>query len=199
MKKLIPVIVILLLLGVGGYFFLTQKGGTIPLTGQIQNKLNESGGNVISSIQDAILKATPLKCEYPDDKGNTMTTYIKGDKIRGTGQVSADPKSQGEFLMRDNKMYTWDSKTKKGVIIGFNKNIPTQTAQISQSPDQKTQTVENLEKYKNYCKVAVISDSMFNVPTDVQFTDLEEQMKNSGIDVQKLIEESQATPPPDGQ
>lgn len=198
MKKFIPVIVILLLLGVGGYFFLTQKGGTVPLTGQIQNKLNESGGNVISSIQDAILKATPLKCEYPDDKGNTMTTYIKGDKIRGTGYVS-DSKSQGEFLMRDNKMYTWDTKTKKGVIIGFNNDVSTQGTKVTQSPDQKTSTVENLEKYKQYCKVAVISDSMFNIPTDVQFTDLEEQMKNSGIDTQKLIEESQATPPPDGQ
>jgi len=152
----------------------------VPQTGEIQKKLNESGGNVISSIQDAVLKATPLKCEYPDDKGNTMTTYIKGEKIRGTGYVS-DSKSQGEFLMRDNKMYTWDTKTKKGVIIGFNEDISTQTSKITQSPDQKSQTVENLEKYKEYCKVVVIPDSMFDVPKDVQFTDLEEQMKNAGI------------------
>ena len=196
MKKLIPVAAIIILIAVGGYFFFIQKGGAPKTPGTPQTQ--QEGSKVISSIKDAITKSLPIKCEYPDDKGNTVTSYIKGEKMRVIGYATEDG-TQGNTLIKGDKMYVWDDQTKKGTIITINKEAmmvtggPTLPAE---TPDQKTETIENMEKYKDYCQVAVITDAIFEVPTDIQFTDLDEQMKDAGIDVQKMMEQYQTSPPP---
>lgn len=204
-KALIVVLLIVVLFG-GGYFLYTQNSKkTAPTAASTQ----QTGGNVFASIKDALSKSLSLKCDYPDSKGNTVTTYIKAGAVRVMGYSSGSDKGTGQTLMKDNKMYIWDDKTKKGTVIAFNRDEIMKTVDSmkkeavekteEKTPNQGGDFLKSLEQYKNYCKPANVSDSLFAVPADVKFVDLAEQMKKSGIDIEKMMQQVQTTvTPPSG-
>ena len=79
MKNLVPIVIVLLLLGVGGYFVLSSQKAKPPMMEQKTAGTTQQGGNVFTSIKDAISKSLSLKCEYPNPsgKGGIVTNYIK--------------------------------------------------------------------------------------------------------------------------
>lgn len=202
MKKILLVLLAVFLLG-GGYYVYSQKSSAPSPSGQPQPKKK----NVITSIKDALAQSMSLACEYPDEKGNTITTYIKGSSVRIQGYAMGPGQGGGQVLMKDKKMYIWDDVKKQGTVIAIDTDAVKEQAQKmkeeqagakSISSDKLGETIENLEKIKDHCKVSTVADSMFTVPTDVTFVDVAEQMKKSGIDVQKIMEEAkkQASPTP---
>jgi hypothetical protein len=40
-------------------------------------------------------------------------------------------------------------------------------------------SMQDIEKYKKYCKVASVDDKLFVLPTDVKFTDMSKMMPNT--------------------
>ena len=75
MKKVLPIVAVVLLLIVAGFFLKgTKKPGT--------SLLNKPEGNVFNSIKDALSKSLSLKCVYKDEQGVQTTTYIKGGAVR---------------------------------------------------------------------------------------------------------------------
>lgn len=198
MKKLLLIIFVLALLG-GGYYVFSGKAQLPNVKQMVEQK-------VTSSIADAVKNAVSLKCDYTDEQGNKMTTYVKGTNVRITGYTMA-PGQTGNALMKDGKMYMWDDVKKQGSVIELNMEDVAEGAQdAADSMDSKptsagavswTDTLAGLEKIKDSCKPETIADSMFTVPTDVTFTDFAAQMKDAGIDVNKLMEEAkkmQTTP-----
>lgn len=178
MKKAILVIIILLLLGVGGYFYMKSKGVTPNLPKTLVE--NKAAGSVFTSIQDALSKSLSLKCVYKNEKGVETTTYIKGGavKVMMTGQEKPD--EPNNILMKDKKMYMWSDTTKAGFVLAFQepKNVspaPTLEKQKGVEPeaDQQKSVLAEIEKYKNACKPEVVSDTVFAIPTDVKFQDME--------------------------
>jgi len=200
-KGLFTVLIIVLLLAGGYFLYNSQKAKQVTPTAASTQQVN---ANVFTSIKDALSRALSLKCEYPDDKGNTVTVYIKGGSVRMMGYATGPAGAQGQALMKDNKMYTWDDKTKKGTVMAFNKEEMQQAAEsmkkeMSPQPTKANQQEDFLaaiEKYKKYCKTETVSDSLFTVPSDVQFVDLNEQMKKSGVDMQKMMMEQKQQPTP---
>ena len=86
-EKIVPVLVVLLILGVGGYFYMSSKGA-LPKA-SIGTDSNNSGSNVFTSIKDALSKSLSLKCVYKDEKGTQTTTYIKGGAVRVMMEIGA--------------------------------------------------------------------------------------------------------------
>lgn len=189
MKKLIPVIVILLLaLGVG-FFIFSNKTKTSQNGIVSQNQQSGGQGNIITSIRDAMMKSMSLKCEYPDEKGNTVTTYIKGENVRVMGFASEQNAGQGQILMKDKKMYMWDKTKKQGTVIDLNVKVTPGAESTTEQADQKEGTIEELEKYKDYCKTEAVADSLFEVPSGIEFVDFAKQMKDSGVDFEKMLDQ----------
>ena len=196
MKKLIPVIVIVLLLLGVGFFVFSNKTKTSQPGVVSQNQQSGGKGNIITSIRDAMMKSMSLKCEYPDEKGNTVTTYVKGENVRIMGFASEQNAGQGHILMRDKKMYMWDEKSKQGTMIDLNIEVTPGAPETSEQVDQKEETIEELEKYKDYCKTEVVADSLFALPSDVEFIDFAQQMKDSGVDFKKMMDQYKNISPP---
>ena len=196
MKKLIPVIVILLLaLGVG-FFVFSNKTKTSQPGVVSQNQQSGGKGNIITSIRDAMMKSMSLKCEYPDEKGNTVTTYVKGENVRIMGFASEQNAGQGHILMRDKKMYMWDETKKQGTVIDLNVEVTPGAETNTEQADQKEETIEELEKYKDYCKTEVVADSLFEVPSGIEFVDFAKQMKDAGVDFEKMLDQYKNISPP---
>lgn len=179
MKNLVPVVVILLLLGVGGYYFMNSQKAKPPVVEEKTAGTVEQGGNVFTSIKDALSRSLSLKCEYPnpDGKGGTVTSYIKNGAVR-VMSIAMGTQGNGSAIMKDNKMWIWDDVKKTGMMLSFDPSkVVKPTGGTASNDDQSAKVLADLEKYKNYCKTEVVGDSLFTPPTDVKFTDLESMMK----------------------
>jgi len=181
---LFSVLLIIVLLG-AGYFFYNQNAKKTTAPAAVSTQQQPTGGNVFSSIKDALSKSLTLKCDYPDAKGRTVTSYIKGGKVREVGIAGSGSEGYGDVLMRDNKMYIWNAAKKQGMTMSFNVDqMKNEAAKVqpTTSANQGADYLATIEKYKDSCKATTVADSMFDVPADVKFVDMAEQMKNSVVD-----------------
>lgn len=177
MKNLVPVLVILLLLGVGGYYFMNSQKSKPPAVEQKAAGSREQGSNIFSSIKDALSKSVSLKCDYPDPSGKgTITSYIKNGAVR-MSSINMGPQGNGSAIMKDNKMWIWDDTKKEGMVLTLNPPEADKTNKSAPKEDQREKVLAEMEKYKSYCKTEVVSDSLFTPPAGVKFTDLENIMK----------------------
>lgn len=208
MKKLLPVLLLLLLLGVGGYFYLTSRG-MVPKAPLGSAGNTTQNGGIFTSIKDALSKSMSLKCVYKDEEGVETTTYIKGGALRVMMINAKEGEQPNNIVMKDKMMYMWNDTTKTGFSYKIEEPkdvtpIPTvedKTVNKETGDDQKESVLAQIEKYKDTCKVETVVDSMFAVPTDVKFQDmsaLQEQMMKtvpqapqggSQEDMQKYIQE----------
>lgn len=154
-KSLIYLIAIVLICVVAAFIFSKSKSR--------EGAGTSKNGGVFSSIEDAITKSLSLKCEYKVGE-NTTIAYVKGKNIRIEG--TWEGKSNSSAIMKDNKLWSWDSQKKEGIIFPFDMTEGQEKGTTSQS------IIEGLENQKQFCKVSVFSDSMFDPPTDVKFQDL---------------------------
>lgn len=163
MKKISPIIIIIVVvLAVGAIMFISRNQTTKPSVNvTTENKTGEKKEGVFDSIRDAISKSLSLKCEYKTDKTKTVA-YIKGTAIRIDGSGTEKPNSGA--IIKDNKLWSWDIDKKEGIIMSLQMN-----KDKALSPEE---IINNLEKEKQFCQTAVVSDSVFNPPTDVKFQDL---------------------------
>ncbi len=164
----IVVVVLLALLGFGAFKFL-KKGASTMVPGGSQS------GNVFTSIKDALSKSVSLQCDYTDASGIKTTAYIKGGAIR-SDTVGKTPEESGSAIIKDKKMYFWNSQG------GFVSTIPDTTGTPSIAPsktggEQPSDVINSLEQYKESCKPAVVSDSLFTPPSNVKFQDVSEMFK----------------------
>jgi uncharacterized protein YxeA len=162
-KKIIIIVVLILLLG-GGVFVLSQ------------NKNGASSGNIVSTVKDAVSKTASMQCDYTDEQGRVSKTYIKNGAVRSdyTGKTAQD---SGSVIVTGKKMYMWTADKK-----GFSYDIPEVTVtpgqnQAPESGNKKDEFMSGLDKYKDSCKAAIVSDSLFTPPSDVTFTDYSEMQK----------------------
>ncbi len=160
MKKLLPILIILVVAGAGWYFLKGGKAGEsggISIPG-VTKKYNAKG------IQAVIDLGIPMKCSY---KIGDMEYegYVKGKQWRGHMQMPNG--NQGEIIFKDNCMWSWTAD-KQGSKMCFE---PTEGEDIWSQPQQGTSMDVD---YK--CRPAAITDAKFIAPSDVIFMDLDQVM-----------------------
>ena len=157
---------LLVILGLGAYKFLFAGKSSVGSTTTQQ-------GNVFTSIKDALSKSVSLQCDFTDETGNKTTGYIKAGAIRAD-IIAKTTEESGSVIIKNNKMYFWNSK--EGMVLDISETGD--KAKDTPEGQNKSDSIMNsFEQYKQSCKPAVVSDSLFTPPTDVKFTNLSELMK----------------------
>jgi hypothetical protein len=164
--------VIVILLALFAFYFMSSKKN---LTGPLGST---KGGNVFTSIKDALSKSVSLECTFSDESGRKTTSYIKNGAIRAD-IVSSIADESGSVILKDNKTYFWNNKG--GFVMTVKPDANTAGGNPVQS--QGDSIMKDLEKYKDSCKASVVSDSLFTPPSNVKFTDLSELMKGGGLPI----------------
>ncbi|MFA6981557.1 MAG: hypothetical protein WC243_00845 [Patescibacteria group bacterium] len=165
-SKIIPIVVILAIAGIGIY--LLKSGGKVETTGDgisitkttTKTTTEES---FTGSLKAAVQKGVPMKCTMAKNAATgveVLNGYFHGEKYYG--EVVTNGKA-GYIIMRDNCMWSWEKETKLGAKMCFEENVWDQ-----QGAETAGNTVGNYN-----CKVATFSDSIFTVPSDVQFMDID--------------------------
>lgn len=103
MKKVLPVIIVVAVLVVGGLLFV-KKGKQPSVPGEVGPEApfpKEQG--FTGRLKDAIAQGVPMKCTWKQN-GFSGSGYVKGNKYYG--EVAIEGK-QGYIIMKDNCMWTW--------------------------------------------------------------------------------------------
>jgi len=174
-KKILLAVVILLFLAGGGFYF-------YKTTQNSSESLNLGKTDVVSSafgsVKDALSKSISLSCEYTDPEGVLTKTYIKNGSVRVS--LAGDSENPyGEVILKENKMYMWSDTKKEGFSYEFEStttdtNLDDQTAQTG----DRASIIEAIEAYKDYCKIENVSDSLFEVPSDVKFLTMNQMLED---------------------
>lgn len=131
----------------------------------------------MEKAQKQIYGNKPTKCTYEID-GQKMTAYIKQGKMRSEmGEMQTI--NDGEYI------YSWSSQTKAGskmslAIMAENGSERQEKAEMpsKEELEDMAELINKMqEEMKADCKQENFSNSVFDVPTDVAFTDMDEQMK----------------------
>lgn len=158
---------------------------------QTKNEETKSGQangdeNITGNLKSLLGMNKSLKCTWSmNDEGikNEGVTYVKGNKSRS--EMKTEIPEQGEMnvisITDGEWFYSWDTKTKQGTKMKLTE-METEIAEAPESNNDQGETEMNYEQMMeqniNYqCQATNIDDVMFVPPTDAQFVDLTESLK----------------------
>ncbi len=192
MKKAF-LILIILAIGAGGYYFYSQKNKKPPI------RVDENGQEIIGLrvIQDDSLfgwmkRKKTVRCQLTNDQGE-ITMMVKNDKVRiegipymfGGQNTEAD--NNGISLTDGDWIYMWSGQT------GTKMNL--KTIEAGMTEEQKANAAdynwENSAKnwendYKYECAEKGLADDLFIPPADVVFTDMSDTLEKARSAVKNL-------------
>jgi outer membrane lipoprotein-sorting protein len=145
-----------------------------------QESSKQTDAEVINgNIYDLLKFGKTLKCEYStDEKGTKISviSYISGKNMRGDLE-NTDPTGnqfQSHMISDGEWVYTWSSAIKQGIKMKLS-NAESKTP----APDAKTQNHDVFKDTADYtCSPWIEDTSLFQVPSDITFTDFSESLKN---------------------
>jgi len=190
-NNLIIAIVVIAVIGAGALWY-------------FQGQKMSPQGNVVTSIKDALSKSVSLECNYTDQEGRASKTFIKNGAVRSDYTGKTDQET-GSIIVVNKKLYMWTAD-KKGFMMEVPDVTGTPNEPSNQGLSQRDNMMSDLEKYKNDCKAAVVSDSLFTPPSDVDFQDFSKMMQapaggaGSGINqeqIQQYMQQGQDQTQPD--
>ena len=159
MKKILPVILILVVLGGGVYFFLIRGKGQSGVGNLAKSEIYEG------TLKMAVEKGIPLKCAWRKDDGNFGTTWVKGKNIYG--ELTAEGK-EGYMIMKDNCIWSWAKGESVGAKICF-EEIDYDQMSSGTGSTTGTSTASVPDQQFN-CVPSVITESKFEPPSEVNFS-----------------------------
>ncbi len=160
MKRNYIVVAIIVLLVIGAIVF-------------TKNSSNNNTSNVESlthsTIDKLLAEGKSVKCTYDntDDTGvrNQGTAYFAGGKMFGdfTATQTDGNVYQSNVLKVNNTQYVWDKEKKEGYKVD--------TTAITDSSETNNDSFKNNKEYDFNCSDWSVDESMFAVPSDVNFFD----------------------------
>jgi len=182
MKKALPIVLVLILLAIGGYFYMNNNSTDAPQSAIEQVK-------EATQWAAAIASGKPTLCIMT--KGEDKMDYlIKGKKMKATMVTMVESKKLTSYLLNDEKyLYMWED----GKDLGTKMTIPTEeeTKKMADSAKEYTKNMPDTpnfdsesgfdslknDGYTIKCDGSSATDIDFIPPQNVKFTDLLEMTK----------------------
>jgi len=152
---------------------------------QIAEKTQDKNGIFSGTMKDLLGLGKDQKCTFKDQDGNISNIYTSGDKYRSDIAINSGGDLQKFHTISDEEYdYTWQGKkgTKmKHLKFDDDDNFIEKTPEKEQGFDvQDKQKQDFLDKKETFnCSNWKVDQSLFKVPTDVEFTDMSKMMQNA--------------------
>jgi hypothetical protein len=161
--------ILIILLGVGGYFFLNNSSKKqAPVVNTASQATSPSVSATQSSIKSLLASKTPKQCDFSDNVGTasfTGTVYVADGKASGEFNVQTQAGPIVSHMISDGtNAYIWTGNTKQG--FKFSLAAATNAA----GNTQNSQSVDVNKTFDFKCKDWSVDNSKFAIPTDVTFT-----------------------------
>ena len=157
-------------------------------TEQEQEQTGEQGESFNGSLKEMLGLGKKVECswQFDDPEGkssSTGTVWVDGDRSRSEVSVKVEGEEGTDMDMisiSDGKMnYMWSRGQKTGSKFDIAEMEKlSQEMKVDQSDNYQNQAQSDWEKMYDYkCKAWRVDESKFLVPTDVEFTNMMEQME----------------------
>ncbi len=152
--------VAVIVLAIGGYWLYFGRDRGQKESAPSETPQEES---FVGKIADALKLGKAMKCTWSGDEG-TATFHIKGNQYRG--EVTSE-EGKVNYIMRGNCIYVWQEGEEEGLKWCW----------TSEEAEEWTEDFEGEASgaalgYQYSCQATVISDSLFTLPSGVEFMDL---------------------------
>ncbi|MBN1162607.1 hypothetical protein JXA34_02575 [Patescibacteria group bacterium] len=190
MKKKHLILIILLILPL--FVTACKKNQTTQevedTTPKASDTTETTSGKIKGSILDLLSVGKNYKCTYSKTDENFSfegVSYIAGDKVRSDTKMTLIAENEDEdneemefeshSLVKNKVAYTWGSMMEKGVKIDLNEIEDKTDQELPDTPNGEA--VKNMrEEFEYDCNPWVVDNSKFDVPTDVEFVDMNEML-----------------------
>ncbi len=177
MNKFLPIIiavVVIAAIAIGGWFLLKNRGAMPSIQapiGETQEAVTpeEETKGFTGKLKDALNLGQAMKCTWEQDEDNFGTAYIKNEKVHT--DVTYEGK-RAHSIMDGDCTYTWE----EGAVQGFELCVEPEEVEVEEVEEMEEAEPELPEEYQaqvpdvNYtCEPAVVSDAMFELPSEVNF------------------------------
>ena len=155
-------------------------------SGDLPVEENEDGflGKTKTSLKNLMGAGENMKCEWKiEDEASGVgngTVYVSGEKFRQDMEIVEEGQTMKMHIISDGQwIYQWNSTTKEGVKMSMNEIEKMETESTDQTENQaESFSTEDFEEEFEYdCDRWVVDNSLFKVPSDVQFSDMTEMIK----------------------
>jgi hypothetical protein len=174
-KKIMIIIGVVIVVGVGVFFMMNNKAQaptTKPTNNVVNNKLADDSDMAPKSLKDLLLKNEPVQCKYISE-GTTGTFYVADKNIRSDMNILADGQTIiNHMIVQDKVSYTWTEGAKTGFKIIAPEEEATIPAENKNSPLEQQSVIDMDKKMAYSCSPWEKDMDLFNLPSDVEFTDL---------------------------
>lgn len=183
MKKNLPLVIIgaVVILGllVGGWWFLGRgKQISIPTTPSGVSEQTPAGqapaeGGFVGKLKDALTLGQSMKCTWKKDENNFATAYIKDSKTRSEVTQAGE---KAYSIMMDNCTYTWQEGKTQGFKVCFEPEEVEEGEEAEEAVPPTEETTGEMPEYEYNCEPAIVPESMFELPTGINFMSMEQFM-----------------------
>lgn len=190
----ILIIVIIAIVAIGGYFGSKMMKDNKQTGGVEINQTTEgsNGSGVASGMAKWLEMAKAgkgIRCTVTNkENNNTTEVYIKGKKMKVMGYDMDEGTKKYSYMINDGvNVYIWAKDEKQGikVVLPTEEEVKkmTEEAEKIQAENQQYSQDQLLNKYesdqvKNDCREEAVSDSEFIPPTNIEFIDPQQMMKD---------------------
>jgi len=131
-----------------------------------------------TSLKALLASGTSQKCSY-SDSGSEGVFYLSGGKSRGDFTTTVSGKTTASHMISDGKTsYIWMDGQPQGYKMSLEVNASTN--QQANSTAASAQQGVDVNKTMNYdCQAWSADNSMFNLPSGIEFVDFAAMMKGS--------------------
>lgn len=172
--KIIGVVAaLILLLGAGGAYFLSQNKPVTKTTDSLTPTKTEDKS---SSLLDLLSLGKNQQCTFAatNENGSTKgTAYVSGSNARTDITTTVDGKeSEISMIRKGNDNYIWGSDLKQGIKMTLSPEELSTNKQVG----QYTGSVNPNDKVNFNCTPWSVDESLFTPPADIKFTDMSSLM-----------------------
>ncbi len=164
--KIIAIIAGIVVVGGGIYVVTTQSPQAGPTVTE------QSSTQTIDSFAELVQRGQPVTCTFTHDDGTNRTdgtVYMTdgAERIRGdfTLQQTGVEPMEGQMIRKDGYNYVWGSFYEQGIKMAVTESNQEQLF----GDDQKNAAVDEDTEFT--CTTWRVDNSMFDLPTDVEFVD----------------------------
>lgn len=191
-KKVILFGLVVILLGVGAYVFVSRDSSKTNTSTDQQNtagsmgqqgdlndsndiKAEESTTFKNSSIDKLLLLGVTQKCTY-SDQSTSGTIYLAGNnRMRMDFTDTNSAADNGGMIMVTSGQYFWNTDTKEGIFIPYVE--PTSGQNVNPDLIDEDFMIDTNLNYNFDCTRWALDESVLTPPADVKFTDLGKMMQ----------------------
>ena len=177
---IIGIVVLLLLLLAGLGFFFISRSSTPTTATSTQTTTQENQEPTVSMGQKQSLRSllglgTSQMCEFSDEtSGSTGKVYVSSGKVRGDFATVVNGEASSSHMYSDGlTMYIW----MEGSNMGYKSSIVVAGTPVPETTGTQTRTNLDMDEQANFdCQGWNADDSMFKLPTNVEFKDFSTMM-----------------------